>query len=368
MPLVVNTVSDSRDAQKDLAKLKDSINNIESSIRDTTSAFAKFSAGIAASMAVVSSLKELTSMSDRFTNLENKIKSVTDSTTQFKQALQGVKDIAISTRSDLNATASLYQKIAINQKEIGINTKDTLRVVEIVGKALKLSGANAQESAAAMLQFGQALGSGKLQGDELKSLAENAPMLVKAIADGIGISVGKLKEAGADGKLAVNKILPGIIKKGGEIDAKFATLGVTFGDAFKNLKLGFDLMANSFSKFLFGTGNGFASFVNDIGKKLADVSKYFGAYMALARSHVTVFVLKTMILFEDLWPTIKEFASNVADAFAMFVSEWTPNFIAAGNFVKNWFTEILVTASLFSKEFFNILYQTDFGKAIIEIF
>ena len=181
MTLVVKTVSDSRDAQRDLSNLENSLNGIQSSIDKATSAFAKFGAGIGASLAIAGTLKGLTSMADEFTNLENKIKSVTDSSGEFNRALQGVKDTAMKTRSDLQATASLYQRIALNQKEIGINTTDTLRVVEVTGKALKLSGASAQEATAAMLQFGQAIGSGKLQGDELKSLAENAPLLLLAV-------------------------------------------------------------------------------------------------------------------------------------------------------------------------------------------
>ena len=354
MTLVVKTVSDSRDAQRDLSNLENSLNGIQSSIDKATSAFAKFGAGIGASLAIAGTLKGLTSMADEFTNLENKIKSVTDSSGEFNRALQGVKDTAMKTRSDLQATASLYQRIALNQKEIGINTTDTLRVVELTGKSLKLSGASAQEATAAMLQFGQAIGSGKLQGDELKSLAENAPLLLKTIAEGMKVPISQMKQLGADGEITASKILKAILDGGKKIDDKYKELGVTWGGAFTNLGTGFKILKDSATKYFFGTSDFMARWVNDVGMQAANIGKYFAYYMASARASVMEFVIRAIVGFESLWPAIKEVATQAGQAASELFDKWAPVLkelttlftgwaISGATAIKNYFFAIVDT-------------------------
>ena len=55
------------------------------------------------------------------------------------------------------------------------------------------------------MQFGQALASGELRGAELNSVMEQTPALAQAIADGLGVSVGALKDMGKNGELSINK-------------------------------------------------------------------------------------------------------------------------------------------------------------------
>lgn len=368
MSLVVNTVSNSKDAQKDLAKLKDAVSNIETAVISSTDAFKKFGIAITAAFAAAGTVRTLTDFADKFTNIENKIKSVTTTSDQFKRALQGIKDTAIETRSDLNATASLFQKIAINQKEIGINTTDTIRVVSIVAKAMKISGANAQEASAAMQQFGQAVGSGKLGGDELRSIAENAPALLKAIADGMGIAVGKLKKAGEDGKLTTDKILPGLIKIEKEISDKFSKLGVTYGDAFKNISTSVMLLGDAAKKYFMGAsagGKSFADRLNNIALSAARIAKYFGAYMADARASIAMFVIKAILLFEEIWPAVKAVASAIGDEFTNIYEYWRPSLSKAFELVSGWAVSVADVASSIGTAIYEALNTSSLFRGFV---
>lgn len=67
-----------------------------------------------------------------------------------------------------------------------------------LSKGLSLSGATAEEAGSAMLQLSQAFGSGKLQGDEFRSLAESMPMLLDIIAKSMNVPRGKLKDLASE--------------------------------------------------------------------------------------------------------------------------------------------------------------------------
>ena len=336
MTIVVKTVSESSLARKDLAKLETSVAGIESSVQRATATFSKFGAGLAASLALAGTVKQMMLMSDTMTNLENKIKSVTDTQQKFNKAFQGVKDIAVATRSDLNATASLYQRIAINQKEIGISTRSSLRVVEIVSKALKVSGTAADEARSAMLQFGQAIGSGRLQGDELRSLGENAPIIMKAIADSLGAPVSALKKMGEEGKLVNAVILPGILKAGEEIDKKFGGLKVTFGDAFQSIKTGSVILKDAVSKYFFGSKNAIADWINSVGQGMARFGKYFEVYMTFAKNKVAMFAIEAILLFDAVLPAAKEMAAVLLNGVVGLYKKWQPELKKVLDVVSGW--------------------------------
>ena len=71
----------------------------------------------------------------------------------------------------------------------------------------KLAGVSSMEASNAFRQLAQALGSGRLQGDEFRSLAEQVPTLLKPIADELGTTVGGLKELGSQGKITSDVVI-----------------------------------------------------------------------------------------------------------------------------------------------------------------
>ncbi|VCX19359.1 hypothetical protein BANRA_03431 [Acinetobacter baumannii] len=101
----------------------------------------------------------------------------------------------------------VYQRFSDNAKTLNINMDETARLTETVSKAVAISGASAQAADAALVQFGQALASGTLRGEELNSVMEQTPALAKAIAQGMGITVGQLRSVAAEGKITSKEIV-----------------------------------------------------------------------------------------------------------------------------------------------------------------
>lgn len=150
--------------------------------------------------------------------------------TQYQLQKQ-VMAAANETRSNYQATADLVTKLGMSTQGIFKNDDDIIAFTKSFNKSLVLSGAGAQETTAAILQMGQALGSGVLQGDELRSLSENAPAMMTLLAEGLGVARGQLKQMGADGELTSAMIVKAFQKQSDKIDKMFAQMPMTFGSA-----------------------------------------------------------------------------------------------------------------------------------------
>ena len=111
--------------------------------------------------------------------------------------------LRLSTIEAEDAFAGLYASL----RPTGVTVEEIEKAFIGFTAAARNSGATAQESAAAMIQLRQALSSGILQGEELRSIREQAPLVAQAIAQEMGVTIGKLKELGAEGKITTDVVL-----------------------------------------------------------------------------------------------------------------------------------------------------------------
>ncbi|MFU0451984.1 tape measure protein, partial [Acinetobacter baumannii] len=136
-----------------------------------------------------------------------------------------------------------------NAKTLNLTMDDTARLTETVSKAVAISGASAEAADAALVQFGQALASGTLRGEELNSVMEQTPALAKAIAKGMGITVGELRSVAAEGKITSQEIVKALKNVQDEVDALFAKTDITIGQSLT-------LLNNEITKFVGEAGKG----------------------------------------------------------------------------------------------------------------
>jgi len=211
------------------ASLQRSMSGISKSF-STLQSVVKGSLGLLVAGGIGEAIGSVRQYADAWTGMTNKLKSGGLDIAQAAVAQQKIIDIASSSRSTLSEVGNLYGRIAFATETLGTSQSDVSKMTETLSKAFKLSGKTALEAQSAVTQFTQALSSGVLQGDELRSLRENAPEIARAIADSFGVTVGALKELGAEGKLTADKIVPAILDATDKIDARFATTRKTFED------------------------------------------------------------------------------------------------------------------------------------------
>ena len=190
---------------------------------------------------------ELAQTSDEFKNLEGRIKIAVGEAGNFESALDGVVEVALATNSNLIATGDLFATLTRATKDLKTTTDGVvtdyklsqaqiLQLTETINQSIKVSGASAQASEAAIVQFAQAIGSSVLRGDELNSIIEQAPRLAQALADGLDVPIGKLKELGESGQLSADVVIKALRQQSEIIEAEYKKLPMTVGSAIENLK------------------------------------------------------------------------------------------------------------------------------------
>ncbi|MDO6646392.1 tape measure protein [Acinetobacter guillouiae] len=185
---------------------------------------------------------------DMYTGLQNRLKLVTANQNELNQAMKDTFAIAQNTAQAWDSTAQVYQRFAQNAKSLGINLKDAATLTETVSKAISISGGTAASAEAALVQFGQALSSGILRGEEYNSIAEQAGGLRDAIAKGLNISVGDLRNWANEGKLTTDVVIKALKNAKVSVDDLFGKTDFSIGQGFVQL------------------GNAVANYAGELGK------------------------------------------------------------------------------------------------------
>jgi len=187
---------------------------------------------IAATLGIYFSAKEIIDYADAWTAAGNKIAAAAQISGRSGRSLEAVNEIATETRTNLSGTVDLYARLLRSTKDVANSEQEVAQATATVNKAFKTGGADVQEQRAGLLQLSQALGSGMLQGDELRSIRENAPVLAQAIADYFGTTIAGLKKLGSEGQLTSDKVFKAILAAQSKIDMAYAQTNQTIGESF----------------------------------------------------------------------------------------------------------------------------------------
>lgn len=194
-----------------------------------------------AALGIGASATEIARTADEFKVLEARIGLVTSKSGDFTQAFEGVKKIAIETRSNLTATAELFTRVKTATDQLGYSQERALNLTDLVNKSLIVGGGLAASNEAAIYQFNQALQSGVLRGEEFNSVMEQAPRLARALADGLDVNIGKLRAMAGEGKLTSEVIVKALESQSKALNAEFGKMPVTIGQSIENLKTAWTL-------------------------------------------------------------------------------------------------------------------------------
>jgi tape measure domain-containing protein len=219
--------ADARQATSELGRLERSLQGIETKVGNTTRAFQKLAIGITAAFTGGALTKGIIRSADAMTNLQNKVNLVTKDVKKTNVVMKELFDVAARSRSGIEATALTFNKFGLALKDSNKPLSELLIVTEAVNKAAVLSGAGAETAKASIIQLGQGLAAGTLRGEELNSVLEGMPRLAEAIADGMKIPFGSLKQAAEDGLLTAEAVYAAILDGAIDIEDEFLTLNAT---------------------------------------------------------------------------------------------------------------------------------------------
>lgn len=187
--------------------------------------------GVGAAYATVAAIKGIAAQADAYNLMNARLKLATSSQQEFTTAQTELARIAQATQSPVESLVTLYGRISRPLKEAGRSQADILKVTEAVATSFRVSGATAEEAQNGVIQFAQALGSGALRGDEFNSVADQAPRLMQALADSLGVPTTALREMAGQGLLTADVVADGLTSQLEALRKEAETLPETVGGA-----------------------------------------------------------------------------------------------------------------------------------------
>lgn len=262
-------------------------------------------------MAIISEIKQT---ADAMMSLSSRIRLVTKDDAERLQIESRLYAMSMKNRASLEDLGDLYYKTALSATRFGASQEDVLRLTDIVSKSLIIGGADTAQQKSTILQLSQALGSGVLQGDELRSLRENAPILMDQISKFFGVTMAGLKEMGQKGELTTEKLMQAILSSGTAIDAQMGKITPTIGQAIT-------VLGNKWSKFILDIQNNTGVFGQIAGLILDAVDLVGQAIDWVVKEFGTATPEMTAMLqdFKNLWQSLQPLISALGTIFINWV-------------------------------------------------
>ncbi len=242
-------------------RVDSSVKKVESSVRRTDTAVKQFSRtvrktgtdtqkmwkGVTVPSSVTGSIKSLVTLlagvqavrgvgviTDEFIRMNNTLRGFGTAEGAVNRVRKQINAIAIDARVSATETATLYGRLRLATRDFGTSQKEVLKVTSTVSKALRLSGSSGLEASQSIRQLSQAFNKGKLDGDEFRSVMENAPIIQKLLAEQLGVTKQSLFDMAQAGKITAKELTAALTEGAKEIEEQFNKLGFTFEDVFKN--------------------------------------------------------------------------------------------------------------------------------------
>ncbi len=231
-------------AQSRAAQAALNLSNAQNRASQSTNTLSNNLIGLGGALGAYFSVATLGRTLDAYTTIQNKLQSITTSTAQLNLVQERLNELANNTRTDISSTTDAFVRFDKALRVTGAGQEEVLRFTETLNKALITAGRSTGEVNSIVIQLGQALTSGRLMGDEFRSLSENLPIeVLDAFAKELGVNRDQLKALSTEGKITAEVIRNAFANSAATIDAAFAKSVPTIEQSFVVLN-------NSFTDYL----------------------------------------------------------------------------------------------------------------------
>jgi tape measure domain-containing protein len=191
--------------------------------------------GLAAVGGGIFAAKEVLGVADAYVDLDTRLTSLLGTTENAANAQEELFQLSQRTGTAMSANANAFTKLSIASGMTGLSVEENITVLEGLNKIFAISGASALDTSIAMRQLGQSLASGRLQGDEFRSIAEATPMLLVKLSKQLGVAVGDLKKMGSEGELTSEILGEAFLAIANDSEIAMAELPKTSARAFQRI-------------------------------------------------------------------------------------------------------------------------------------
>lgn len=340
-------------ARNELAKAQTQFNNIETEIKQNTTAQNNFNRSVHNGASAANNLwsklksifgiylgfqgvKGIINTADQLTSTTARLNMMNDGLQTTKELENKIYQSAMRSRAGFIETADIVAKLGNRAGDIFKSNDETIAFAETLNKMFVIAGASQAEMSSATLQLTQALGSGVLRGEEFNAVFEAAPNIMKAVADYINQPIGKLKELASEGKISADIVKNAMFAAAKDVDKKFKSMPMTWAQVWTSIK-NFTIkitqpILNAISKIT--SSERFIGFANSVGQVFSAIARIVGVVFSA--------VQKLCAFIYDSWSYIEPILIAIgivylpiiiAKLWGMVTAIWSA---VAGWLVMNW--------------------------------
>lgn len=195
--------------------------------------------GIVTTLAAGAGAKAVLGLSDQLASSSARLSLIVDDGGSVDALEQKIMASAQRSRASYLGTMQTISKLGLQAGDAFNSNDELIRFTELLNKNFVIGGSSATEQAAAMYQLTQAMGSGRLQGDEYRSIIDNAPMLAGAIEEymrNVQGATGAMKDWSSEGLLTADVIKAAVFNSADEVEARFQQMPMTWGQVWTQMQ------------------------------------------------------------------------------------------------------------------------------------
>lgn len=259
----------------DMTRMRRSVENLQKQFRPLAAAAQSAGAALAATFAV-GGASQILKVADDYNKLVGRLDNATRSTRDLAQVQASLIATAKATGTSFQDNVEVFQRLSIGAKDLGASNQEVLKLVEIVDQLGAIGGSSTEAMQAGLMQFGQAMAAGTVRAEEFNSVVENLPMLAQRIADGMGTSIGQLRQQMLKGGLDSKQVFDALLSQSESVRAEFDRMPPTLSRAVNNMQVSLgqvigDLdrttgVTQTLAKELDDAANAVSQFFNDASK------------------------------------------------------------------------------------------------------
>ena len=216
------------------------LNRFSNSARTATSAV----------MALIgaASVSQLIKIADGYAQMEAKVSRYTKSQIEANNVLQQLTGYANKSGSAVSDAVNVFNSLTASLESVGASKNQILTVTEEINKLGVIGGSSVDDMRNSMRQFGQSMAGGIVRAEEFNSIIENTPEIARAIAAGMGVSMGQLRQDMLAGKLTSDAVFKALLSQVSTTNDAFAKMPRSVAQAMGQMANNFQVVVGELNQ------------------------------------------------------------------------------------------------------------------------
>lgn len=287
--------------------------SLTNGVKESDSLLSKISK-LATAYLGLQTLKGAINLSDSLTQTTARLDLMNDGNQTTSELQSMIFQSAQNSRGDALGTMDSISKMGLMAGDAFSSNTELIKFMELINKQFKISGTSAEGISAAMLQLTQAMGAGALRGEELNSILEQAPLIVRNIAEYMNVPVGQIKDLASQGKITSEVVKNAMFNASDKINSQFESIPLTFTDIINNIKSeviqGFIPISNQITQIL--NSENFKNFTNSIVMNIGQV-------ISIAQKGINIMIGLGSIIY-DSWGLISPILKTITALIGVYTT------------------------------------------------